>query len=156
MVLVKTIHRVRASVGHYLNYCPDGEGCRPDEVAAGDRTNSPVRKGWVKHAPPKMEGCKSDFFSTTAVYERNRDLQPSKLLLLPYPGLTAWAIGSPSFVGLIGLAALTMRTRELFLCKHQWIHSIKSVYRTAIISSVDALPPPSQTPATHRHKSPAT
>ncbi|MGM9695183.1 MAG: hypothetical protein ACI3YC_09275, partial [Alloprevotella sp.] len=53
-------------------------------------------------------------FSTTAVSERNRDLQPSKLLLLPYPGLTAWAVSSPSFVGLIGLAALTIRLRRFY------------------------------------------
>ena len=30
-VLVKAIHRVCASVGHYLNYCPNGECWKHDE-----------------------------------------------------------------------------------------------------------------------------
>ncbi|MGM9694138.1 MAG: hypothetical protein ACI3YC_03930, partial [Alloprevotella sp.] len=49
--------------------------------------------------------------------------------LLPYPGLTAWANSSPSFVGLIGLAALAIRTIKSAKLLPD---SNKNFYRTAI------------------------
>ena len=57
----------------------------PDEGAEGDRTNSPVRKGWVRcPPPPKKEGCKSDYFFNGSG-------------LLKESGLTALHLGGACF-----------------------------------------------------------